>query len=38
MHADFFNAWQEGALEDLVARCINAGPFTASNPKPQDCL
>ena len=38
MHADFFNAWQEGALEDLVKRCINAGPFTATNPKPQDCL
>jgi len=38
MHADFFNAWQVGTLEDLVARCINAGPFTASNPKPQDCL
>jgi hypothetical protein len=37
MHADFFNAWQEGALEDLVARCINAGPFTSSNPKPADC-
>jgi len=37
MHADFFNAWQEGALEDLVARCINAGPFTTSNPKPTDC-
>ena len=30
--------WQEGKLEDLVARCINAGPFTARNPKPQDCL
>ncbi len=38
MHADFFNAWQVGTLEDLVKRCINAGPFTASNPKPQDCL
>ena len=38
MHADFFNAWQEGTLEDLVARCINGGPFTARNPKPQDCL
>ena len=37
MHADFFNAWQEGALEDLVARCINAAPFTTSNPKPTDC-
>jgi hypothetical protein len=38
MHADFFNAWQEGTLEDLVARCINGGPFTATSPKPQDCL
>jgi hypothetical protein len=38
MHADFFNAWQAGTLEDLVARCINKAPFTASNPKPQDCL
>jgi hypothetical protein len=37
MHADFFNAWQEGTLEDLVARCINGGPFTASNPKDADC-
>ena len=27
MHVDFFNAWQEGKLEDLVARCINAGPL-----------
>jgi Domain of unknown function (DUF1996) len=38
MHADFFNAWQEGKLEDLVARCINAAPFSATNAKPQDCL
>jgi hypothetical protein len=37
MHVDFFNAWQEGALEDLVARCINAAPFTTTNPKPTDC-
>ena len=37
MHADFFNAWQEGTLEDLVARCINKAPFTASNPKDADC-
>jgi hypothetical protein len=37
MHADFFNAWQEGALEDLVARCINGGPFTTSHKKPTDC-
>src|SRR5919107_1472070 len=27
MHVDFFNAWQEGTLEDLVARCINKAPF-----------
>jgi hypothetical protein len=41
MHADFFNAWQEGVLEGpegLVERCINAGPFTALNSKPADCL
>ena len=38
MHADFFNAWQKGKLKDLVNRCINAGPFTASPPKPEDCL
>ena len=37
MHVDFFNAWQEGALEDLVARCINKAPFTTTNPKPTDC-
>src|SRR5829696_5326140 len=37
MHADFFNAWQEGALEDLVKRCINDAPFSASNPKDADC-
>jgi len=37
MHADFFNAWQEGKLEDLVARRINGGPFTTSNKKPTDC-
>jgi hypothetical protein len=24
MHADFINSWQPGALEDLVAQCINA--------------
>jgi hypothetical protein len=38
MHADFFNAWQEGTLEDLVARCINKAPFSAMNAKPPDCL
>jgi hypothetical protein len=38
MHADFFNAWQKGTLKDMVNRCINAGPFTASRPKPKDCL
>jgi hypothetical protein len=38
MHADFFNAWQEGTLEDLVARCINKAPFSGTNAKPPDCL
>ncbi len=37
MHVDFFNAWQAGTLEDLVARCINEAPFTSSNPKDADC-
>jgi hypothetical protein len=37
MHVDFFNAWQDKTLEDLVIRCINNAPFTAST-KPKDCL
>jgi hypothetical protein len=38
MHVDFFNAWDQRKLEDLVARCINAAPsFTATKPKPADC-
>ena len=37
MHVDFFNAWDQPKLEDLVARCINAGPFSATKPKPADC-
>jgi hypothetical protein len=37
MHTDFFNAWQAGTLEDLVARCINDAPFSTSNPKDADC-
>jgi hypothetical protein len=37
MHVDFFNAWQAGTLEDLVKRCINPGPFSATKPKPADC-
>jgi hypothetical protein len=37
MHVDFFNAWDQPKLEDLVARCINNGPFSASNLKPADC-
>ena len=36
MHADFFNAWQQGTLETWWHRCINKAPFTASNPKPPD--
>jgi hypothetical protein len=38
MHADFFNAWDQQALKNLVDRCINAGPFTTSNPKPSVCV
>jgi hypothetical protein len=38
MHAGFFNAWNQARLENLVNRCINAAPFTASNPKPTVCL
>jgi hypothetical protein len=37
MHADFYNAWDATRLAELVGTCINAGPFTASNPKPEDC-
>jgi Domain of unknown function (DUF1996) len=37
MHADFFNAWEKGALTGLIDRCIKAAPFTASNPKPSEC-
>jgi hypothetical protein len=38
MHAGFFNAWDQARLEKLVNRCINAAPFTDSNPKPTVCL
>jgi Domain of unknown function (DUF1996) len=39
MHVDFFNAWVQTKLEDLVKRCINEAPlFSASNPKDADCL
>jgi hypothetical protein len=38
MHAGFFNAWDQARLEKLVNRCINAAPFTDSNPKPTECL
>jgi hypothetical protein len=37
MHVDFFNAWDQAKLQDLVARCINPGPFSATKPKPADC-
>jgi hypothetical protein len=37
-HADFFNAWDQARLKRLVNRCINAAPFTNSNPKPTVCL
>ncbi len=35
MHADFFNAWDQTVLRNLVERCINeVGP---SEPRPQGC-
>jgi hypothetical protein len=37
MHADFFNAWDQGKLTALVESCINAYPFTPENPKPAEC-
>ena len=37
MHAHFYSAWEAGKLAELVDSCINAGPFTASNPKPEEC-
>jgi hypothetical protein len=37
MHADFFNAWDQQVLANLVDRCINAGPFTTLNSRPPDC-
>jgi hypothetical protein len=38
MHTDFFNAWDQARLEHLVDTCLNNEPFSASNPKPQECL
>jgi Domain of unknown function (DUF1996) len=38
MHSAFFNAWDQQRLQRLVNRCINAAPFTDSNPKPTVCL
>ena len=29
MHVDFYNAWDQAKLKDLVDRCINAAPFTS---------
>jgi hypothetical protein len=37
MHADFFNAWDQQTLADLVDRCINAAPFTTLNQRPLEC-
>jgi hypothetical protein len=38
MHADFFNAWDQQKLDELVQLCINNEPFTASYPKPAACF
>ncbi len=35
MHADFFNAWDQALLEDLVATCING--FDPSQPRSDKC-
>jgi Domain of unknown function (DUF1996) len=37
MHADFFNAWDQQRLDELVQLCINKAPFTATNPKDAQC-
>jgi hypothetical protein len=37
MHADFFNAWDQQRLDELVRLCINKAPFTATNPKDAQC-
>lgn len=31
-HADFFNAWNQRSLADLVRRCINEGPVPRHDP------
>jgi Domain of unknown function (DUF1996) len=38
INAGFFNAWDQPTLEHLVDSCINAGPFSASRMKPEECL
>jgi hypothetical protein len=35
MHADFFNAWEQEALDALVATCING--FDPAVPRPEEC-
>jgi hypothetical protein len=35
VHADFFNAWKQTVLNDLVKRCINKVP--PSKPRPAEC-
>ena len=37
MHADFFNAWDQQRLDELVQLCINKAPFTATNQKDPQC-
>ena len=37
MHADFFNAWDQQRLDELVQLCINKAPFTATNRKDAQC-
>jgi hypothetical protein len=35
MHADFWNTWDQQALDALVERCINGVP--PSEPRPEEC-
>ena len=35
MHSDFWNTWDQQALDGLVKRCINAVP--PSEPRPEEC-
>jgi len=35
IHGDFWNTWEQVALEDLVVRCLRAGADCGNNPTPR---